>query len=280
MAGSNGGFGGSTASGGSAGSGGAIAAGDLCAPCQDNAQCSAGSCLVNDSTGEHFCGSACSSAGGCPSGFDCVVPNNANTGQCVPVSGACAEDGGGGNAGSTGGSAGSSGGSSGNSGASGTSGTGGSTPVGHYETVTNPGATGDEPGGTIPVCCVPDSAEKAFIDSVFEQLNAYRLENGKEALAYDDALEAAVLGHCHHMAVHTFFDHDAPETPVMSPWARAELCGADAHGENIAYGQKTPEAVMTAWKDSPGHNTNMLEAGFKRVGIGYHDGYWGQLFGR
>lgn len=53
-------------------------------------------------------------------------------------------------------------------------------------------------------------------------------------------------------------------------------------GENIAYGQATPESVMNTWMNSEGHRNNILNPNFKSVGIGYLKGnpsYWVQLFG-
>lgn len=163
------------------------------------------------------------------------------------------------------------------------SGGGSTTPSGggsgsHTENLTTSGGTGGE-GGNIPTCCTPSSTEKSKIDEVFSQLNAHRAANGKNALTYDTKLEQAIEGHCHHMAVHSFFAHNAPESAVSSPWTRANKCGTSASGENIAKGYSTPTAVMNGWKNSPGHNANMLNGSFKRVGIGYYANYWGQLFG-
>jgi uncharacterized protein YkwD len=98
---------------------------------------------------------------------------------------------------------------------------------------------------------------------------------GRSALAYDTKLEAAVEGHCHHMAIHTFFAHDAPEASITSPWTRATLCGTNASGENIYYGSTDPQAAINAFISSPGHN-----ATFTRVGVGNYGTRWGQLFGR
>ncbi|MBI5535884.1 MAG: CAP domain-containing protein [Deltaproteobacteria bacterium] len=157
-------------------------------------------------------------------------------------------------------------------------------PTGHHETKTDPGGTGNEPGGVIPVCCVPSTQEKQFITEVFNLLNQHRANNGVGPLSYDNNLEAAIEGHCHHMAAHDFFSHTAPEGAVSSPWDRAALCGTSASGENIAVGQGSPAEVMDSWKNSPGHNANMLNGGFSRVGIGFYAGgswgtYWGQIFG-
>jgi uncharacterized protein YkwD len=178
------------------------------------------------------------------------------------------------------GSGGSTPGSGGSTDSGGSSGSGGVvTPGEHYETLTMPGATGMEPTDEMPVCCVPSGEEKQNINEVFELLNEHRAANGLSALRYDDQLEAAVLGHCHHMIAHDFFAHEAPEAAIRTPWTRAELCGSQANGENIAQGQRDPAAVMQAWTNSQGHNQNMLNDNFTRVGIAFHEGCWGQLFG-
>ena len=133
--------------------------------------------------------------------------------------------------------------------------------------------------------CIPSSAEKAFIYDVLGQLNTYRLNSGLNALEYDLTLEAAMEGHCHHMAEHGFFSHThsyANEPESQTPSLRTAANGAGATGwENIAVGYGTPSAVMAAWKASSGHNANMLQSSHTRVGIGYYSSgnYWGQIFG-
>ena len=53
-------------------------------------------------------------------------------------------------------------------------------------------------------------------------------------------------------------------------------------GENIAYGQDTPEYAMKCWMDSKGHRENILSTKFNGIGVGCyeHNGtlYWVQLF--
>jgi uncharacterized protein YkwD len=142
-----------------------------------------------------------------------------------------------------------------------------------------PGATGQEPDGNIPVCCAPTDVDRGAIDEAFALLNEHRSSRGRAPLVYDSALESAIQGHCMHMSLHDFFSHNAPESAVSSPWDRASMCGVDAHGENIAWGYDTAQEVMSGWKWSPGHNGNMLNSKFKRVGIGKYGTYWGQLFG-
>ena len=53
-----------------------------------------------------------------------------------------------------------------------------------------------------------------------------------------------------------------------------------AAGENIAIGYATPEAVVNAWMNSPGHRANILNPSYTQLGVGYvADGsYWTQEF--
>lgn len=53
-------------------------------------------------------------------------------------------------------------------------------------------------------------------------------------------------------------------------------------GENTAYGQSTPEAVVQSWMSSSGHRANILSSSFTTIGIGCTvvngTAYWAQLF--
>lgn len=56
-----------------------------------------------------------------------------------------------------------------------------------------------------------------------------------------------------------------------------------AAGENIAYGQPTPQAVMNAWMNSAGHRANILGASYTYIGVGAAKNsqgviYWTQEF--
>jgi len=128
------------------------------------------------------------------------------------------------------------------------------------------------------VCCAPTAAQKTTLNELFTLLNQYRAQQGKAALTYDTKLEAAVQGHCLHMVKHGFFDHIAPEAVVKGPFERAPLCGTTANAENLAAGQSTPAQVMNDWKNSAGHNANMI-GNYKRVGLCRAGNNWGQIFG-
>ena len=41
-----------------------------------------------------------------------------------------------------------------------------------------------------------------------------------------------------------------------------------AYGENVAWNQQTPAAVMNAWMNSSGHRANILNCAFTEIGVG------------
>lgn len=51
-------------------------------------------------------------------------------------------------------------------------------------------------------------------------------------------------------------------------------------GENIAWGQTSEIKVVQDWMESPGHRSNILYKGFKRIGVGYNSDYWCVVFHR
>lgn len=54
------------------------------------------------------------------------------------------------------------------------------------------------------------------------------------------------------------------------------------YGENVAFGQRTPESVQYAWMNSRGHRANILNPCYESIGVGlaYRGStpYWTQVF--
>ena len=115
-----------------------------------------------------------------------------------------------------------------------------------------------------------DSEEQALLTLI----NDYRAQNGRAPLATDCRLNAAADWFANDMAIDNYWasNHLDNEDPPRSPGERAAAFGFNAPvGENIAGGFTTAEAVFQAWKESPGHNSNML-GNYAAIGIGraYH----------
>lgn len=97
-------------------------------------------------------------------------------------------------------------------------------------------------------------------------------------------LAEAAQGHAEDMADRGYFEHDTPEGTTPTQRMRAAGYTGGVTGENIAAGQQTPEEVVQAWMDSPGHCRNIMSGSYTEIGIGYHRGgpirhYWVQNFG-
>lgn len=80
-----------------------------------------------------------------------------------------------------------------------------------------------------------------------------------------------------------YFAHQSPT--YGSPFDMIESFGISmaAGGENIAMGQRTPQEVVKAWMNSPGHRGNMLSTAFTEIGVGVARNkngsyYWTQMF--
>lgn len=131
------------------------------------------------------------------------------------------------------------------------------------------------------------SANRAQLESSLLCLtNAYRAGLGLAPVLLDTRLGAASRAHSVDMAARSYFDHVSPEG--TGPEERAAAAGYPGSvGENIAYSsQGTIRVLFEAWRDSPGHQQNMLDPGYRAVGIGLAVGRPGgggitgtQLFG-
>ncbi|MFJ5766605.1 CAP domain-containing protein [Lysinibacillus sp. NPDC093210] len=120
----------------------------------------------------------------------------------------------------------------------------------------------------------------AFEQEVVKLTNAERTKAGLKALQTDDKLMAAAREKSQDMQSKKYFSHTSPT--FGSPFDRMKALGITykSAGENIAQGQRTPEEVVQAWMDSPGHRANILNANYTHIGVGYvkSGNYWTQQF--
>lgn len=120
----------------------------------------------------------------------------------------------------------------------------------------------------------------AFESEVVNLVNKVRIENGLNALTYDWQLARVARFKSQDMRDLGYFSHTSPT--YGSPFEMMKSLGISYRtaGENIAKGYPTPEAVVNAWMNSPGHRANILNSSYTHIGVGYvKDGnYWTQVF--
>jgi uncharacterized protein YkwD len=108
----------------------------------------------------------------------------------------------------------------------------------------------------------------AFEAEVVTIVNQERVRAGCPEVTVDDRLTAAARGHSADMAARGYFSHTTPEGVEFATRITAAGYRWSSAGENIAKGQRTPQDVMTAWMNSAGHKANILNCGFRNLGVG------------
>ena len=123
-------------------------------------------------------------------------------------------------------------------------------------------------------------AVRAYEQEVVRLVNAQRAQNGLKPLAEHWELSRVARYNSADMAGKRYFSHESPT--YGSPYQMMRSFGISfrSAGENIAYGQRTPAAVVAAWMNSSGHRANILNSSYTQIGVGYHEAgnYWTQMF--
>jgi uncharacterized protein YkwD len=124
-------------------------------------------------------------------------------------------------------------------------------------------------------------APATYEEQVVALVNEERAKEGLPALKVDETLQAAALARAKETV--RLFSHTRPNG--ASCFTILKEYGISYHyaGENIAYGQRSPEEVVDAWMNSAGHRANIMSENFTTIGIGYYQTangtkYWSQLF--
>lgn len=153
----------------------------------------------------------------------------------------------------------------------------------------------DAPDTNFPEVEIPDStpetetpdnsgSEEAPKLSLAEQVvalvNEERAAAGLNPLTINESAMSAALVRA--KEIRQSFSHTRPNGSSFSTALKEQGVSYRGSGENIAYGQRSPEAVMKAWMNSSGHRANILNEKFTSIGVGCYEQngvlYWTQLF--
>lgn len=130
----------------------------------------------------------------------------------------------------------------------------------------------ENPGGSV---------QDEYADEVVKIVNQERAKAGLAPLTVDaGAAEAALV---RAQEIKGTFSHTRPNGGSYSSALTEAGVSFRGSGENIAYGQNSPEAVMQTWMNSSGHRANILNGSYTSIGVGHAKGadgtdYWTQLF--
>ena len=127
---------------------------------------------------------------------------------------------------------------------------------------------------------VPTKDSYNIEQDVIKLVNVERANAGLSPLSYDWELGRVAQYKSQDMHDQKYFSHTSPV--YGTPFTMMKNFGISykSAGENIAQGQTTAKAVVSAWMNSEGHRANILNKNYTHIGVGYvKDGnYWTQMF--
>ncbi|MBO4854156.1 MAG: SafA/ExsA family spore coat assembly protein [Oscillospiraceae bacterium] len=125
-----------------------------------------------------------------------------------------------------------------------------------------------------------DTAILNYEDEVIRLVNDIRVRNGLKALTKNWELCRVARYKSQDMATKHYFSHTSPTYGTPFQMMKSFGITYRAAGENIAYGQRTPQEVVNAWMNSSGHRANILNSSYTQIGVGYvaNGNYWTQMF--
>lgn len=135
------------------------------------------------------------------------------------------------------------------------------------------------PGQILNIPQVSDTV-LSYENEVIRLVNEIRTENGLKPLTTNWELSRIARYKSEDMSDNKYFSHTSPTYGTPFQMIRAFGLSYRSSGENIAYGQRTPAAVVNAWMNSSGHRANILNASYTQIGVGYcaSGNYWTQMF--
>jgi uncharacterized protein YkwD len=145
---------------------------------------------------------------------------------------------------------------------------------------TKPAPTTAPAPTTKPSTSTNTSGISSYAAEVLRLVNIERAKAGLSAFTTNQALSAAANKRAQETA--QSFSHTRPNGSSFSTALQEFGVPYRTAGENIAYGQRSPQEVVTGWMNSPGHRANILNANFNKIGIGVYQTngviYWSQEF--
>ena len=131
-----------------------------------------------------------------------------------------------------------------------------------------------------PTTAPTNPSNNSYADEVLRLVNIEREKAGLSHLTTNSSLTAAANKRA--QETKTSFSHTRPNGSKFSTVLQEYGVSYRTAGENIAYGQRSPQEVVTGWMNSPGHRANILNGSFNKIGIGVYQSngviYWAQLF--
>jgi uncharacterized protein YkwD len=134
-----------------------------------------------------------------------------------------------------------------------------------------------QPAGVRLVRAVPTTAPApltvmSYSDRVLASSNRERTSRGLRALAFSPCADGYADSWATQLSRAGALSHQ-PLRPIVT------ACRARGAGENVAFGNVSPEQLVAMWMASPGHRANLLEPESTHIGVGAVTTAGGRVYG-
>ena len=123
-----------------------------------------------------------------------------------------------------------------------------------------------------PAPVVAPAPAATYSDRVLALTNVQRSSHGLRPLSFSTCADGFANRWAGSLAAAGTLSH-------QSMGAILDSCRARSVGENVAYGNVSPEEMVRMWMDSPGHRANILNPGFTHLGVGEVTTSTGRVYG-
>ena len=139
--------------------------------------------------------------------------------------------------------------------------------------VTAPTTTTTAPALAAPAPTAPaPSTAASYADRVLALTNAERTSRGLRALSFSSCADGYANSWATSLSLAGSLSHQ-PLLPILT------ACAARGVGENVAFGNVTPEQLVAMWMGSTGHRANILNPAFTHLGVGDVTTSTGRVYG-
>jgi uncharacterized protein YkwD len=133
--------------------------------------------------------------------------------------------------------------------------------------------TGASAAAAAPVSPTPVAGSVAtYSDRVLALTNRERTSRALRPLAFSACADGYADRWAASLSRAGTLSHQ-PLRPILT------ACRARGVGENVAYGNVTPEQLVAMWMASPGHRANLLKPDFTHIGVGSVTVATGRVYG-
>lgn len=135
------------------------------------------------------------------------------------------------------------------------------------------GATATAPRtATVSAPVVGPTTTVSYADRVLALTNAERTSRGLRALGFSSCADGFANSWAKALSQAGSLSHQ-PLSPILT------ACAARGVGENVAFGNVTPEQLVAMWMGSTGHRANILNPAFTHLGVGDVTTSTGRVYG-